>query len=216
MSHLQLSTEELLHAFGKGIGMTGAGSVAALSALSASQMLVSVCKLTLLKDTYKAQHEEAGNIRQQLENDFLPQLQSIFNKDSEIVGRMLKYRIQRDKAEDDALKAEYSLLAMAELEKATDNMMELCRICLDIIPRALYLYNSGLKSARGDSGVALSNLLSAGYSGLYTALVNIQSAKKIAWTAAKNDDIETYFGRLHEYQYIFFGKLTSIYNKVRQ
>ncbi|MCB0697946.1 MAG: cyclodeaminase/cyclohydrolase family protein, partial [Chitinophagaceae bacterium] len=111
-------------------------------------------------------------------------------------------------------KQEYKQLALDGLETATDTMMNLCDVCLDISPMALQVYKVGLRSAQGDTAVAISTLLSAASSGLYTSLINIKLAKGAAWTIAKRSDLEKYFGRLHEYQYIHSGRLATMYNNI--
>lgn len=212
---LELSAKQILSEFGKGIGMTGSGAVTILSAMGGVQLLVSVCKLTCGKERYRQHHEEVTTIQQKLEEEYLPLLNKIMADELDIVQTMLRNRIKRDKETDAAKKQEYKDLASVHLEQATDSMLTFCKTCLDIIPMALHIYNTGVKSAKGESGVALSNLLSGASSGLFTALLNIKSAKNAAWTGSKRTEVETYFGRLHEYQYIFSGKLAALYNYVQ-
>ena len=210
---LDLPARQMLNEFGKGIGMPGSGSVAVISAMSGVQMLISVCKLTIGKERYAAVHSEMAEIQKELERVYLPRLEKILYADAATVKEMLRYRILRDKETEPAKKQEYKQLAYAQLEKATDTMIDLCSVCLEIIPMALHAYEIGLKSARGDSGVVLSNLLSGASSGLYMTLINIKDAKNGSWTIAKRAEVETFFGRLHEYQYIFSGRLAAMYNK---
>ena len=125
----------------------------------------------------------------------------------------MRLRIQRDKETDPAKKEVLKQQATAALHHATDTMMSLSETCIEIIPMALQIYRRGLKSAQGDSGIALSNLLSAASSGLYATLKNIQASKDKEWAATKHEQVETHFGRLHEYHYIFSGRLETMYNK---
>lgn len=211
MAILDITTRELLDKFGKGPGMTGAGSIAALTALSGTQMLISVCKLTTGKEKYADARADMLEIQQQLENKYFPQLESILEADILAVKNMLRLRLQRDKEDDEAKKAELKIQAEQALVQATDSMLALTEICIDIMPMALHIYRRGLKSAQGDSGIALSNLLSAASSGLYAALKNIQASKQQDWAASRYEQIETYYGRLHEYHHIFTGRLQSIF-----
>lgn len=214
-SLLDKPATEMLNTFSKGIGMPGSGCVAALSALSAAHLLVSVCKLTTTKERYKEVHDEMAQIQEALETKYIPRLATIIDDDAAAVKEMLRYRIQRDKETDELKKDELQQKAQEGLKNATDTMISLCATCLDIIPMALEVYNIGLKSAKGDTAVVLSNLLSGAASGLYTVLINIKTAKEQEWTVALKPGIETFFGRLHEYQYIFNGKLETLYNKAR-
>lgn len=208
---LDNTTRDLLNQFGKGQGMTGAGSIAALSALSGTQMLVSVCKLTTGKERYAEAQADVKEIQEQLENVYIPRLESILEDDIAVVKDMLRLRIQRDKETDEMKKQELKIQAQQALVQATDSMLSLTETCIDIIPMALHIYRRGLKSAQGDSGIALSNLLSAASSGLYATLKNIQSSKDKEWAASRYEKVETFYGRLHEYHHIFTGRLESIF-----
>lgn len=209
---IDMPAKEMLELFGKGIGMPGSGCVAAFSALSGVHLLVSVCKLTTSKERYASVHEDIARIQSELENIYIPRLAAVMDDDAAAVKEMLRYRILRDKETDDAEKEEYRQQAIEQLKRATDTMTDLCGTCLDIIPMALEVYDIGLKSARGDTAVVLSNLLSAAASGLYTVLINVKNAKGGDWAAATRAETETFFGRLHEYQYIFSGRLAGMYN----
>ena len=210
---LDLPVKELLEEFGKGKGMTGAGATAALGALSATHILVSVCKLTVGKEQYTDVQQDIIALQKQLEQQHIPLLVRCIDGDANVVRNMLRLRLQRDSATDDNEKNELKQQAAAALKPAADMMLLLSNTCLEIIPGALQLYNTGLKSARGDVAMAFSSLLSAASSGLYAALKNIQAAKGAAWTTDRRSQVETCFGRLHEYQYIFNGRLARLYNK---
>lgn len=210
---LDLSVKELLEEFGKGKGMTGAGATAALGALSAAHILVSVCKLTTGKEQYASVQQDISALQQQLETVSIPALQACMQADADAVRDMLRLRILRDKTTTEAERNELAQQALAALEPATDSMLQLSTTCLEIIPAALQLYNIGLKSARGDVAMAFSSLLSAASSGLYAALKNIHAARGAAWTSDRRSQVETCFGRLHEYQYIFNGRLARLYNQ---
>lgn len=211
---LDMPARHMLDEFGKGIGMPGSGPVAIVSTMSGLHLLVSICKLTLNKEKYHWVHQEMRDIEKSILEEYLPRLDKIMHEDADTVKNMVRMRILRDKETDPQKKQEYRTQALQHLEKATDTMIELCSICLDIIPMALHTYQVGLKSAQGDSVVALSNLLSGASSGLYMVLCNMQTGKNCQWANSKRAIVETFFGRLHEYQYIFSGRLASLYNKV--
>ena len=182
---LDLTTRDLLNKFGKGAGMTGAGASAALGAIAATQILVSVCKLTTAKEKYAAVQEPIVEIQEQLENKYLAMLEGIMQADAATIENMLRLRSLRD-AETDTDKKE--------------NLKQ-------------QAHDTGLKSAQGDAAMAFSSLLSSASSGLYACLLNIQAAKDAAWTAHVQEQVHTCYGRLHEYQHIFSGRLEALYNK---
>lgn len=216
MTHLlDMPVKDLLKEFGKGKGMTGAGASVALGAIAATQILVSVCKLTSGKETYAAAHEPLAGIQQKLEAKYIPVLEAIMQADAAAVENMLRMRLARDNEPDEAKKEALKQQAEKMLEGATATMLKLCNTCIDIIPLCMEIYDIGLKSAKGDTGMAFSSLLSAASSGLYATLINIKSAKGATWTVGLRDQVQTCFGRLHEYQYIFSGRLAAIYNEVQ-
>lgn len=209
---LNQPTNKLLEEFGKGVGMPGAGGVAILSVMSATQLLVSVCKLTMAKPKYSGAHDEISTIQNDLEREYIPSLERLMQEDVNTVKEMLRYRVMRDKETDKDKKEEYKQKADALLHTATQTVMEFCSICLEMLPMALHVYRRGLRSAQGDTGVAISMLVSCAASGLFAALINIKASKGAGWAHDMRVDAEMYFGRLHEYKYIFSGKLASLYN----
>lgn len=215
MSHLlDMPAKELLKEFGKGKGMTGAGASVALGAVAATQVLVSVCKLTAGKEAYADAHAQLAEIQHKLESKYIPVLEAIMLADGAAVENMLRVRLARDNEPDKTKKEALQQQAEKMLEGATATMLKLCNTCIDIIPLCMEIYDIGLKSAKGDTGMAFSSLLSAASSGLYATLINVKSAKGATWTVGLRDQVQTCFGRLHEYQYIFSGRLAAIYNDV--
>lgn len=212
---LDLPVRDLMNEFGKGAGMTGAGATAALGAMAATQILVSICKLTAGKEKYAPVHEETSGIQQDLEKKYLPLFEGIMQADAAAVENMLRLRLQRDQETDTDKKEVLKRQAGKALEGATVIMLKLCNTCIDVMPLSMELYDIGLKSARGDTGMAFSSLLSSASSGLYAALINIQAARGAPWTTRLREQVQTCFGRLHEYQYIFSGRLAAMYNQVQ-
>lgn len=208
-----LSTKELLLEYSKGKGMPGSGCISVLSAMSGVSLLISVCKLTLEKEKYTAVHDDIKKMMEEMEEEYLPKLQQLYNSDEALVKEMLSIRLQRDYEENKEKKKQYEDAAMYKLRIATESVADICGTCLDIIPTALFIYDHGLISARGDSAVAISNLLSTISGNLYMILFNIYASKKSEWIYDMRSEVETYFGRLQEYQFIYNGRMASLYNK---
>ncbi|MCB9065170.1 MAG: cyclodeaminase/cyclohydrolase family protein [Chitinophagales bacterium] len=212
----EFPAQEMFDELGKGKGMPGSGCVSLISAISGLQLLTSVCKLTLEKKKYEAIHDQLQSIAANIEEEYLPKLNRLCNDDIEIVKEMFRLRNLRDNESDEEKKAEYTVQALAQLRKGTESVADICGTCLDIIPSALFVYDKGLATAKGDSAVVISNLLAAVAGALYMTLFNIKSSDGSEWVDDIRTEIETYFGRLHEYQYIFSGKLAGLYNKTWQ
>lgn len=210
---LQLPVTDMLEELGKGKGMPGSGCVSAFTAISGTQLLLSVCKLTVEKEKYVAVHDEIMKIKEELEDEFIPKLMDICGNDISIVEKMFHVRHLRDVEEDKGKKEEYKLSAAANLRMATESVADLCGTCIDIIPRALFVYDKGLVTAKGDTAVVISNLIAAVSGALYMTVINLNVSKDTDWVHDMHSEIETYFGRLKEYHHTFNGRLNGLYNR---
>lgn len=210
---LDMTVGELMSEIGKGKGMTGSGAVAALSAIAASELLVSICKLTLNKDSYTDVHADMNDILDKLENTRLPLLRKVLSDDARIVSDMVLSRIKRDKETDLDLKERYKQESLDMLEEATDSVLDLCDVTMEVIPMGLFISKVGLKSASVDATVAVNTLIGAASSALYMVLSNLKASKNQVWVEGKHSEVELYFGRLHEYQSILNNRLAMLYTK---
>ncbi len=209
---LDMTVGELMSEIGKGKGMTGSGAVSVLSAISASELLVSICKLTLEKNKYSDVHKDMREMLDRLENSRLPLLREILDGDVRIVSEMVLARIKRNKEKDEDLKSKYTQEAWSMLEEATDSVLDLCDAAIEVIPMGLYISKVGVKSARADATVAVNTLISTVSSGLFMALSNLKASNNTEWVDGKHSELEVYFGRLHEYQSILNNRLANLYN----
>ena len=180
--YLDLPTKDLLDKFGEGKHIPGSGSAAALSGLLACELIKTVCKLTRRKPEYTSVHNALEFIQTQVETIFKPQLVQLFNNDINAFDQVSKLRKRRDKAENETEKRQLSKQAINKLKEATEIPLEICKTCLSLIEFAFSIFDTGFKSARGDSGVAISNLLSAISGSLFIAFLNLKTARQSKWT----------------------------------
>src|SRR5690606_32109885 len=110
-----------------------------------------------------------------------PKLIELFRQDIEIFNRVSVFRSQRDHAENDAQRRHWEQVQKDELKKATEIPIEVSRISIAIIPNAFYLFDNGYKAVRGDSGVAVSNLLSAISAALFIVFLKLRSFSSGRW-----------------------------------
>lgn len=183
-----LSFNELMEQIGKGRGMTGSGTVAALSAVASAELLVSICKLTLAKERYDAIKATVTNLQQKLESESIPELKRIMQEDAQVVGQMIKNRVMRDKATSAEEKEQFQKEARLYLGRAIGTSLALAGITLSILEEgALILYKDGLQSAKGDVAVGINNLITTVGNGLLMAQINIKAYKdEEALTVLKN------------------------------
>ncbi len=127
---------------GKGKGMTGSGSAAAMSSLMGSQLLLSVCKITLSKDSYTEVHEWVSKQIPFLDHS-CDTLSVLMEKDVEAVAAFLKH----NKPSADMLEAPLGIGVES----------------IKVLPIGIELYHKGYRIMKGDTATALA-LLRAGAS----------------------------------------------------
>ncbi|HSK70586.1 MAG TPA: cyclodeaminase/cyclohydrolase family protein [Pyrinomonadaceae bacterium] len=213
---LALPTKELLEKYGKGSHIPGSGSAAALSALFGIEMMRTVCKLTLEKNTYRREHTEMKFILTQLEEKYKPHLISLFEQDIKVFHRLSMLRIERDRTEDSKQKEELQKKALNEQRIATEIPIQICETSLEILSLAIAVFDKGFKSARGDSGVAISNLLSSISGGLFIIFLNLKPFRKSEWLNKTRAKAEELARKFNNHQAIAFEKVLELYESLEE
>lgn len=211
---LALPTRELLEKYGKGSHIPGSGSAAALSALFGIEMMKTVCKLTLQKDTYASEHTRMEFILNQLENNYKPQLISLFEQDIKVFHNLSMLRVERDKATDAKTRDELQRKALNEQRIATEIPIQICEISIEVLNFAVAIFDKGFKSARGDSGVAISNLLSAISGGLFIIFLNLKPFRRSEWLIKKQAKAEELARKFNNFQALAFEKVLELYENL--
>ena len=156
---IKLSTEELLRKFGSGNHKPGSGSAAAVQGMLSAQLIRTVIDLTKSKDQYKEWLPDLNKMATDLEEEIYPKLLYYFQLDSEQFGRVIQLRRERDEEKDPAKKRELIQSLDDALLPATQTPIAIARLCINIARYALFMFDHGFRSARGDSGVALNNAI---------------------------------------------------------
>lgn len=211
--YLELPTRQLLEEYGSGRHVPGSGSASALSALIAIELMRTVCKLTRSKPKYKDSHSRLEYIQDRLEAEFKPKLTELFKKDIEAFNRVSMYRRQRDYSKDAKEKKRLDAESLKEQKQATEIPIAICRLCLDMLPFSLAIFEEGFKSARGDSGVAISNLLSAISGGLFIVFLNLKRYKKSRWLNTTKLNAEELTREFYGFQTRAFTKVLELYEE---
>lgn len=186
LQYLELPANELLERFGEGNHVPGSGSAAAFSALLGIELMKTVCKLTLTREQekYIQNRTKFRSILDQL-SEAKQELIGLFQKDAETFNLVSEYRVKRDEAKkvgDKTSERRNARLANEKLREATVIPLEIARTCLRIIDFGFTIFDEGFQSARGDSGVGISNLLSSISGSLFVTLLNIRTARSSDWT----------------------------------
>lgn len=152
-SFLQQTLDDFAHGLGKGKGMTGSGCAVAMSCLVASKLLLSVCKITLTKDSYSHVHDRVS-----LQVPVLEQSSDVFitlmQKDAAIVADLLK---------GEELGAELLEVPMSIGAES-----------VKMLPLAIELYYKGYKVMRGDTATALSLLRAGATAAMFIVKENLK------------------------------------------
>jgi len=211
--YLALPTLELLEEYGAGSHVPGSGSAAALSALIAVELITTVCKLTLKKPAYKKSHRRMEYIQRRVERKFKPRLIELFKQDIEAFNKVSVYRTRRDNSDNPDERRQLDAKSLKEQRQATEIPLEICKLSLELLPLALAIFEEGFKSARGDSGVAISNLLSAISGGLFIIFLNLKSFKKSRWLEKTKQTAEDLTRQFYRYQSSAFAKVLELYEE---
>lgn len=203
----------MLEAYGAGSHIPGSGSAAALSALFGVELLKTVCTLTCRKDAYRDVHSKLEYIRERLEKEFKPKLLELFRQDIESFNKVSQLRIQRDKTEDKKEKNRLNKLSLEEQKNATEIPIQICNICLELLPLAFAIFEEGFKAARGDTGVAISNLLSATSGGLFVIFLNLRSFRPSKWRDNAKRSGEELAAQLSQFQNRAYTKVLELYGE---
>lgn len=213
--YLALPTKELLEEYGKGSHVPGSGSAAALSTLLAIEMMKTVCKITLKKPNYKNIHKYLEPFLTELETRFKPQLLELFKKDIEVFHRVIFYKNRKNKEPDEIKRKEYWIKELDKLKEATEIPMQICQICLELLESAVAIFDRGYNKVRGDSGVAISSLLSAASGSLFIILLNLNSFPESQWLIDTRVKAEELTKRLNSFQAIGFEKVLELYEALK-
>jgi methenyltetrahydrofolate cyclohydrolase len=211
--YLTLPARELLEEYGAGSHVPGSGSAAALSALIAVELMTTVCKPTLKKLNYKKSHRTMEYIRGRIEKEFKPRLIELFKQDIEAFNKVSVYRTLRDKSDNPNERRRLNAKSLREQKQATEIPLEICMLSLELLPLGLAVFEEGFKSARGDSGVAISNLLSAISGGLFIIFLNLKSFKKSQWLEETKQIAEDLTRQFYRYQSKAFAKVLELYEE---
>lgn len=179
---LELPAGTLLEKFGSGTHSPGSGSAAALMGLLSCRLIQTVAALSLSKPAYRHDHPKiellASNIRDKKE----PKLRELFQKDAEAFDRVIKARVARDKSKkQSAERRRYADQALEELRAATAIPFEIADTCISLIDDGVVIFDIGFKSARGDTGAAISAAVAGAMSCVFVINLNLKSFRESDW-----------------------------------
>jgi len=189
---IKLPTDQLLSKFGSGGHKPGSGSAAALLGLVSCKLVQTVVTLSAGRDRYKGVEAQLTLANQDIVAGIEPVLMAAVQEDSEQFDRVIEARRLRDAEPDKAKKKTLSDRALSELRGATEIPIRIAETCLLLAERALVVFDLGFRSARGDSGVAISSALAGASGAIAIIYLNLTSFKGGEWatnTRRRADDL---------------------------
>ena len=173
-----ITVEKFLEKFGLGNHIPGSGSAVAFEGMLCSKLLITVIDLTTNtkhKANYKLNIDDLNNIKNKIEAFIYPELEQLFQDDSEQFDKVIKYRRLRDEEENWDKKKAFSLKEKEELKLATKIPIRIAELCLELVHFSNHVFVKAFRPARGDSAAALNAALAAVISSLSIVELNFSS-----------------------------------------
>lgn len=184
---MTLSMGQVLDQFGRGNHVPGSGSAAALMGLLAAQLTLTVCKITAIEAPSTA--SQLGFLADRLTKQFIPELRRLFQKDADDFDIVVQLRRQRNNTTDDAAKRRLREAALRGTARATELVLDIGDLCLELVDHALVVFDTGARKVRGDSGAAISSAIAGATTAIFVANLNLRSFQGGKWSVEIQDRV---------------------------
>lgn len=208
--YLQMPAHQLLDEFGAGQDTPGSGSAAALIGVIACKLLRTVITLTRERETYKNVFSQLHLIDRSVVERIEPFLIKAIQQDSDQFHKVIIERCSRNEATDPKERRKHRDRALATLRKATEITLDTAHHTLELAEHALSVFDLGFRSARGDSGVAVTAALSATLGALCVIYLNFKSFGGGRWELRTRDDADALLTRVRSLQDEWFMRVTRL------
>ena len=182
---LDLPANELLKKFGAGEHKPGSGSAAAYQGMLSAKLIHTVISLTndpKRRNRYKNCIDDLLKADAEIQNRIYPRLERLFHEDSAQFDKVINLRRLNETETNSLEKKRLSKEALEALIPATEIPLEIAELCEELASFGLLVFDQGFKSARGDSGVALTGAISAVAGCLSIIQLNLLSFTPNEWT----------------------------------
>ena len=185
-NYAQQPLSDLLECFASGEPGPAAGSAVCITGALAASLVQMVAGLTCSKPAYTEFHPRCAEIGEQATAARKRLLASV-DEDARSFARVIEARRARDAAETKSKRQFHAEAANEALRPAVELPLRVARTCLEVAEMAAELLHRGVKSARGDSQVALGLALAAGEGALTAAEYNLRSCPTGEWALAARE-----------------------------
>ncbi len=214
---LEYSVAELLKEFGAGNPTPGSGSAAALQGMLSANLLITVIKLTTKKGRkgYEGVRQRFLAFEEEIVLRILPQLQDLFEEDSDVFDKNIAIKKERDIEKDPVLKNELKRHAQELTKLSTEIPLKIALLCLRLIEIGEVVFDKGYRAVRGDSFVAFDGVISATKSCIAIIYLNLKQfgAPDYDWTITIKNQLSNLSQRLQPYYSKSDDNLLSLKNE---
>jgi len=185
---LSLPTKDLLEKFGAGNAKPGSGSAAALTALIACQMILTVIDVSKDKPSTRSFQQEFERIKNRLQ-EIIPELEKLLQDDSNLFNEVHQLRLERDNVKKNIEKIQIKEKILENLKPCTEIPLKIADLSIEIFEMATFVFKNGVWWVRGDSQVSLSNPISAIDSCISIINLNLNYFPENDWVKSLRDSI---------------------------
>lgn len=179
---LDLPAGTLLEKFGSGTHSPGSGSAAALMGILSCRLLQTVATLSLNRSAYRKYHRRIDLVASSIRDRKEPMLKDLFQRDAEAFDRVYKTRVDRDAYPKNSSEwRRESDLALEYLREATAIPFAIADVCVGLIDDGVAIFDMGFRSARGDTGAAVSAAVAGAMASVFVINLNLKSFRGSEW-----------------------------------
>jgi formiminotetrahydrofolate cyclodeaminase/Zn-dependent peptidase ImmA (M78 family) len=186
----ELKLDVLMEKLGAGSHKPGAGSAAALQGMISAKLLKTVIELTKDRDSYKNIRQDLEELEIEVEKTIYPRLHSLMQVDAEQFDKVIKLRNARDKQNDIKIRSRLAKESLEAQTIAIEIPLEIAKRCIRLANIALFVFDKGFKSARGDSSVAINCAISSIGGCLSIIDLNLLSFITNEWTERVQEEAD--------------------------
>ena len=211
---LSLPANELLNKLGSGGHKPGSGSAAALLGLVACKLIQTVVTLTNGRDQYQGVGPQLTLANQDVNENIEPILRKAVQEDSIQFDKVIAARRLRDNETEPKLKKKLAASALKELKLSTEIPLRIAGLCIEVANNAIAVFDVGFKSARGDSGVAISSALAGASGAISIVYLNLTSFRGGKWAMQTRNKVDPLLIQTQGLQVELFNRVERLKQQV--
>lgn len=205
---LDQRARKLLAKFGDGSHTPGSGCAAALMGLLSAQLILTVCKITL--SDMSNGPIDLRYMASEMERKFIPRLQDLFQRDADLFNLVIESRRSSKAAAQESDKRRWNDRSLALLREATDVVLDVADLSLELIDHGIVVFDQGVKKVRGDSGAAISAAIAGVSSSVFVTNLNLRKFRGGEWARRTQGRVNLLRDEVTARQAVAFERVASL------